>query len=723
MTATGPHNGRNAPRPAPDPDAIRRSMLRRILALKIGLFLFFVVVAGRLIYIQVFRAPHYQEIARRQYEQNVTIPALRGGIYDRNGKVLASNAIEVSFAADPKLAGERLTALADRFARTLGKSRASYLARLKEPGRRYVWLERRISPELAARIRPAEFPGLVQLEEPRRLYHNDHVGGQLIGFTDVDNRGLSGVELQCDSYLRGTNGYMVMQRDGLGRRHASVDYPRVEPINGNHVRLTIDLAMQAIAEQELKRGVDRTGAVSGLAVMLQPHTGEVLAMAHYPPLNPNSHRSALDAAMKNRSITDMFEPGSVFKVVTASAAIEHGIVTPDQKFFAENGSYHVAGRKRPITDTHEYGMITFSDAVALSSNIVMAKVSDRIGAEIFYTTARDFGFGTPTGLDLPGEVPGVLKKPTQWSATTLNTMAYGYEVGVTPIQLIAAYGAVANGGVLMKPWIVKQVTDPRGEVIAEGAPQTIRRVISAATAATMTRMFCGVVEHGTGEAARIDGMRIAGKTGTSRKFSEGQYVLGDYTASFAGFFPADTPQVACLIMLDKPKVGGYYGGQASAPIFRAIAEKVAAIPGAFTRQPTSPVPGREPVVVPDVIAMDGAIATEILESRGFDVEAGEGVVLGQSPRPGTKVEPGQRIRLTTSLPGAAAHEGFTVVPDLRGLSIRRALNRLTAVRLGAAVTGSGLVAAQSPRAGERIKSGSRVALRCAPRPVLLASGQ
>jgi membrane peptidoglycan carboxypeptidase len=231
------------------------------------------------------------------------------------------------------------------------------------------------------------------------------------------------------------------------------------------------------------------------------------------------------------------------------------------------------------------------------------------------------------------------------------------------------------------------------------------------------------VDHGTGEAARIEGMRIAGKTGTSRKFAEGQYVPGDYTASFVGFFPAEAPQVVCLIMLDKPKVGGYYGGQASAPIFKAIAEKVAAMPGAFTRQPSAPVPGREPVVVPDVIAMDAGIAAEILESHGFDVEGGEGVVLGQSPRPGTRVTAGQRVRLTTSAAPPSAGDGTTVVPDLRGLSIRRALNRLTAARLGAVVSGSGLVSAQTPRAGEKVRSGSRVALRCAPRPAMLASGR
>ena len=379
----------------------RRSVHRRLVALKIALFCGFMVVAVRLVHVQLINAARYQEMARRQYEAEVPIPAMRGPIYDRNGKVFTVNTMAVSYGADPNMVGRKIPTLAERCTRVFGKPVRFYLEKLRTPGRHFVWLERRAPPETARQLPPGEFPGLVVQQEPRRVYYNEHLAGQLVGFTGIDNNGLSGVELQCDPLLQGVNGSVVMQLDGKGNRHPSADYPKLEPVNGNSITLTIDLAYQAIAEEELRKGVERTGAAAGLVVMLDPRTGEVLAMANYPSLDPNTAATASAAAMKNRIITDMFEPGSVFKVVTASAALEHHCVTTEQKFFAENGVYHVRGRQKPITDTHEYGMLTFREAMEHSSNIVMAKVSDLIGAEIFYTTARDFGFGIPTVWGFP----------------------------------------------------------------------------------------------------------------------------------------------------------------------------------------------------------------------------------------------------------------------------------------------------------------------------------
>jgi cell division protein FtsI (penicillin-binding protein 3) len=692
-----------------------------MLTLKILFFCAFVIVAARLVHIQLIQAPRYQEIARRQYEDPVPLPAMRGAIYDRNGRMFASNIMAVSYGADPKMAAPKAAALAERCGRVFGKPARLYLQKLRTPGRRFVWLERRVPATTTTQIRPGEFPGVVVVEEPRRLYHNDHLAGQVIGFTDVDNNGLSGVELQCDTYLHGVDGFVVMQRDGRGERHPSVDFPRQEAVNGNNVVLTLDLEYQAIAEQELRKGMERTGSSSGLVIMLDPHTGEVLAMANAPGLDPNAAASAPEASRKNRIITDKFEPGSVFKVVTASAALEHGLVKPDQQFYAEHGTYHVKGRPHPITDTHEYGMLTFRQAVELSSNIVMAKVSDRIGVEIFYTTARDFGFGIPTGVGLPGEVAGDLKKPTQWSATSLNSMAYGYEVGVTPIQIAAAYAAIANGGVLMRPWILRQVVAPDGEVLFEGQPQVIRRVISRGTAALMTSIFQGVVLRGTGTPAKVEGLAVAGKTGTSRKVIDGQYQRS-YTASFVGFFPAEDPKVVCLVMLDSPTTTGYTGGQTSAPIFQGIASRVHTTSERFETTPPVVIAGREPVAVPDVTNLQSAVAEEVLEHDGFDVEgAGDGegmVVVAQSPAAGSRVRPGTTVRLTVE--AAAGRKNADGIPDVRGLSIRRAVNRLTAAGFDVTVSGSGIVTAQSPAAGQMAAAGTCVALRCAPGAAVVA---
>lgn len=715
----------NTPGPATDPALPFREFSGRILALKIILVLAFVVIGLRLVQIQVIQAPTFQEIARRQYEARVVLPATRGNIYDRSGRILASNTMYVSFGADPKIVGQQLHTVAERFARVFGKSRSFYLERLSSPGKRFVWLERRVKPEFVKHISPGDLEGVIVLNEPLRMYHYDDVAGQLLGFTDIDNNGLSGIELQFDSQLKGTNGFVIMQRDGLGRRRPSVDYPRVNPVDGNHVELTIDLGYQSIAEDELRKGVERNKARSGLVVILDPATGEVLAMANYPGVNSNRVESVDPAALKNRCVTDMFEPGSVFKIVTASAALEHTLVKPGQKFFAENGKYVVklkGGRTRVITDTHEYGTVTFQEAVELSSNIVMAKVSDVIGAELLYTTARNFGFGIATGVEVPGEISGELKRPNRWSGTTLNTMAYGYEVGVTPLQLAAAYGVVAADGVLMKPTVIKRILNENNEVVADIRPQIIRRVISPSTSRTLREFFRGVVERGTGVAAKVDIVEVAGKTGTSRKVVDGKYESGSYTASFAGFFPADDPKVVCLVMLDNPGAGGYTGGYASAPIFKAIAEKIVATSERFSKRPEAVYAGSELLALPDVRGLKTDDATTMLSDHGFKVDRqGNGrIVLEQEPSPGTRLTRNTSISLTTEEGGIKPEDGYAMVPDLKNLTIRRARNRLLTNHLDIDITGSGVVVAQNPQAGRQVKVGSRVHVRCIPRSLSTA---
>lgn len=694
--------------------------------LKVTLLLFLVVVAVRLIHIQVIDATKYREIARRQYESKVTLPAARGNIYDCNRKPLASNSIYVSFAADPQIVGSNAADVAERFARVFGEPKSSYLAKLSDPKRRFVWLERRVKPEIAKRVRAEDLDGVIQLNEPKRMYHYGPVAGQLLGFTGVDNKGLSGIEFQFDRQLHGTDGYIIMQRDGLGRQHPSVDYPRVDPVNGNDVVLTIDLEYQSIAESELRKGIERNKAQSGLVVMLQPSTGAILAVANYPGIDPNNIESADTALFKNRAITDMFEPGSVFKIVAASAAIENSLVKLDQKFFAENGTYTVrfpGGRERKISDTHPYGTLTFQEAIEHSSNIVVAKISDLIGAEILYRTARNFGFGIATGVELPGEVNGELKKPNQWSGATLNSMAIGYEVGVTPIQLASAYAAIANGGVLMRPFVVKQELNQHNEVIAETHPERIRKVVAKSTAQLLTKIFQGVVERGTGVSARYENVPVAGKTGTSRKFINGKYESGNYTASFVGFLPADDPRVVCLVMLDHPREGGYTGGLASAPIFRAIAEKIVTSTSWTQKHEPAVIAGEQPVAVPDVAGLDVDVAMSMLAGSGFEVQHfGNGrVVLRQSPSPGTRILPGTAVKVATNETRTPAPKGFVIVPDVRRMSLRRAINRLTMEELEVSIAGSGVVVAQVPAPRQQAKIGTRVSLRCEPRsPGLVA---
>lgn len=712
----------NSPTPVRDPVAqARRASRRRMLWVKIVLLCAFVVVVLRLVQIQLFDAAKFQEIAKHQSEVSVPLPAARGNIYDRNGTLLVSNTMTVSLAADPKLLGKDEGTLVTRLTRVFDHPRSYYLGKIEE-GRRFVWLERRVSAHVAKEVATPDIDGLIELDEPRRLYHYEQVAGQVIGLTDVDNKGLSGIEEECNDILEGHDGSMIMRRDALGHRRPSVDNPRIDPVNGRSVVLTIDVSYQAIAEEELRKGVEHAKADGGIVVMLDPATGEVLAMASQPGIDPNNPLAVTPEGMRNRAIMDMFEPGSVFKVVTASAALENHLVAPDQRFSAENGTWRVPmgkGKPRIISDTHAYQTLTFQEAVEVSSNIVMAKISNIIGAERLYTMARNYGFGIETGIDLPAEVRGELKRPDEWSGATLNSMAFGYEVGVTPIQIACAYAVVANKGVLMKPYIIKEVLDDRGQVLKENHPEVIRTVISKQTAAMLTTFFEGVVDHGTGVGARLAGVRVAGKTGTSRRFIDGKYETGNFTASFVGFFPADDPKVVCLVMLDHPRVGGYTGGTQSAPIFKSIAEKVYATSARFERRGDEAIAGRA-YVVPDVtmLTVDGARA--ILAGQGFDVSVeGKGdIVTKMVPSPGSHANPGTEITLVAnSGKVTSAQAGMAVVPDLRGLSMRRAMNLLSSNQLDGQLSGSGVVSAQSPSPGTQVRPGARIVVRCEPRPV------
>jgi len=698
-----------------------REFRTRFFILKLFFALFFVAVSVRLTFIQVVESYKYKSLARKQYEQKFVLPATRGKIFDREGNVLVSNTMYVSFAADPAIIGDNAKEVAATFAKVFDRPISSYLEKL-EGSKRFIWLERRVRPELAKKIEAAGHIGIVPMNEPKRLYHYDEVGGSLLGFTDVDNKGISGIELQLDDELRGTSGSVVLQRDGLGRTRPSADFPRMEPVNGRDVALTINLKYQAIVEEELHRGIVANKADGGLAVMLNPKTGEILALSTYPGVNPNEYSDYDLSTPRNRVITDVFEPGSVFKVVTASAVYENKLVNPNSRYNAEHGTMKIfAGNRvvRKITDTHVHDWLTFQEAIEVSSNIVMAKVSKLIGPEKFYRQARDFGFGILSSVDLPGEVRGRLKKPNEWSGTSLMTMSYGYEVGVTPLQIAAAYAAVANNGYLMRPYVLSKVFDANGDVVREQRPQKIRQVISEQTAVLLTQAFEGAVERGTAMEVKIDGIRIAGKTGTSRKIVDGKYTLQDYTASFVGYFPVEDPQIVCLVMMDNPRARGYYGGVTSGPIFRSIAERMLHSSAQFSRpfMTQDPKNQKGPTSLPDVRTIKLTLAQKILEGHGLNVKTfGKGdIVVRQSPEPGKQVQPGDGVTLVLNSENAPQNNGMTVVPNLRGMSMRRAINRLVIDEYEIRVQGSGVVVQQLPAPGQQVKTGTAVLLVCEPR--------
>ncbi len=694
----------------------------RFIFLKLIFTLLFLVVLGRLFQLQVLDSSEYQEIAKRQYELQTELPASRGVVYDRNGNILISNTQFVSFAADPLILGNNVDKVARRFSAHFGRSVSYYAQRIRE-GRRFVWLERRVSPEYLEKINVKEIDGLIAIQEPKRLYHYGDLAKDLLGVTNIDNTGISGLELQFDEKLRGRNGYMIMQRDGKMRTFPSIDYPRIEPVNGNNLVLTIDLSLQAIAEEELKRGIERNEAESGLVVMMNPKTGAVLAMANYP------------SGERNRIVSDMFEPGSVFKLVTTAAALESNVRHGGDTFYAEDGEYRVelpGNRVRIIRDTEEYEWLTLREAIQHSSNIVMAKLSDEIGSERMYTMARDFGFGIPTGIELPGEVRGDLKRPVNWSGTTLNTMAYGYEVGVTPLQITSAYAAIANKGTLMRPYLLERELDAQGRIVNETRPQQIRRVVSSSTADTLVSFFEDVVQEGTGRTAGVNGVRIAGKTGTARKYVDGKYSSSDYTASFVGLFPVEDPEIVCLVMMDNPR-RGYYASMTSAPVFRNIAERI--VSTGLMRVPPPPEEEKfkemqEYIMktsaahqiekfskprVPDVRHYPASVAQKILDRNGYrSTINGNGIIIEQQPGGGSRAKKTTTIQLIAE--NKTNPDGETVVvPDLRGLAVRSALNRSIVEGLSLDISGSGVVVQQSIRPGEHVKPGTIIRVQCRPR--------
>ncbi len=384
----------NNPVAQPQPVDLRKEkeFRRRFFVLKLFLALFFLAVAARLVTIQIIESPKYRKIAQKQYEAKFVLPATRGKVYDREGNALVTNTMYQSFSADPRFIGDDAPKVADEFSRVFGKPASAYLDKLRSQ-RGFVWLERGVKPEAAKRIKL--YDGIVEMNEPKRVYQYDYLAGTVLGYTDLDNSGISGLELSLNKELKGRNGSVVLQRDGLGRTRPSADFPRVDPVDGDDVTLTLSLRYQAIAEEELRRGVAANKAEGGLVVMMNPKTGEILAIAVCPGINPNDISEHDIDKSRDRAVTDMFEPGSVFKVVTASAAYEGKFVSPESKFNAEHGALQVTINDRPvrwIRDTHPYDVLTFQEAMMYSSNIVMAKVGKMIGPERFYRQARDFGF-------------------------------------------------------------------------------------------------------------------------------------------------------------------------------------------------------------------------------------------------------------------------------------------------------------------------------------------
>lgn len=674
----------------------RRKKFWKFWALMLCINIGFFAVIGRLFWIQIIKGSDYKEKARRQHESKVDLGAQRGNIYDRMGRLLASTVNTISIAVDPKMLEakeEVCKALQD----AMGIPAQKYLEKINTSKGRFVWLARGIPPEKTELLRNLNDKGLIRIEEPTRRYFYGSAGSQIIGCTDIDNRGLNGVEITWDSALKGRNGYMMMYKDGRGDLRYSADLPVIPAIHGYSIQLTLDIELQRIAEYELMQGVIKAGAESGTVIAIAPGTGEILAMANYPNYNPNLSSTFTSNGMRNRAITDAYEPGSTFKMVTAAAALEEKITDPTEKYNGFNGEMRL--NDYVIRDVHPLGIVTFREAVENSSNIVFSTVASKIPDYKFYKYIRDFGFGIVSEIDLPGEIPGRIQKAEQINSTLKRYMGFGYGLMATPLQIVNSYATIANKGVMMKPYVVQSVFDEKGEKVKEINPKKIRRVVSENTAATLNDLLYGVVERGTGKGGRISGMNIAAKTGTSQQLVEGAYSKADYTASYVGYFPADNPKVALLVILDKPR-NGYYGGSVSAPIFRNIALRWISITPDFMSgcQSVNNAKKLDSVYVPQLSGLSVEEAASIIQSIGLRVntEGLQGSVTWHYPKSGVRIARGAEIKLETASAGkvttdASGKKKTETPPNVVGLSIRRAVGLMQNAGYRSKVKGSGKV--------------------------------
>lgn len=531
-----------------------------------GLLLFFL---ARLISLQFTRSSFLSKLAAKQHTYYLELEPRRGRILDRNNRPLAVNVASFSlYAVPPQIEDSEM--VISKIKDDLNKSPEFLRQRLNRQ-KRFVWLERKLPWAVMEKIKLYGLKGLSFIKESRRSYPNARLACQLIGFAGLDNTGLDGLELVFDSSLKGTCGWTTVFRDARQKDLVFGDVLQ-PPVDGHALVLTIDQVVQYIVERELDRIMDKHHAKGAMAVVMDVRTGEILAMANRPAYDLNHPGDYPADSRRNRAITDYFEPGSVFKIVAASAALDSGKCSLGEKFFCENGAYRIANHT--LKDVHPYGWLTFEEVISQSSNIGTSKIAQKIGGEDLCRYARLFGFGQPTGVGLSGEVGGVLKPYSSWSKLSIGAVPIGQEVCVTALQLCAAVSVIANGGVYMQPYGILEIVDHRGEVIKTFSPKPLRRVISSETAAAMRNILSLVVEKGTGRMAQSKIYRLAGKTGTAQKVDpSGTYSHTSFIASFIGFAPADDPRIAIVVVADEPRPY-YYGGVVSAPAFKNIAEDV-----------------------------------------------------------------------------------------------------------------------------------------------------
>ncbi len=715
--------------------AERTALRRRLTALAAATGLWSAGMGWRLLDLQVGQAERLRGLARRQQEQVVTLDARRGLLYDRSGRELAMS-IEVDsvFGIPADIDDPARTAAALAPALGLEQAALPALTARLTGDRLFVWIRRKVDPAARARVEALGLKGVAFAKEHRRFYPHGDLAAHALGWVGMDNKGMDGLELALDGKVRGRDGQVYALRDA--RRAPFLKVARREPVPGDGVMLTLDETIQHVAQRELRAAVRETGAVAGSVVVMEPATGDVLALAAEPTFDLNRPAGAPADVRRNRMVVDAYEPGSTFKVVTMAAALEKGLIRPSDLIDCQHGAIRVAGAI--LHDHKSFGVLSASEVLAHSSNVGAIKIGLRLRAADFHDSMKRFGFGARTGAELPGESPGLLRDPDDWSGVSQATLSFGQEVAVTPLQLATAISAVANGGVLRPPRLVLGQTAPDGTVVTRSEPRPSKRILEQRTALILKEMMVGVVEEGTAKGARLPGYRVAGKTGTAQKIGpDGRYASGSYVASFVGFAPAEDPRLTILILLDEPDGPLFHGGDVAAPVFHRIALAALRQMGVPPERGRTLEDGGEPTLAAasharrwvEPLPMDEKQRrAEMLreEKRRLKLER-ERRRTGAQDEDGPEEEIGPLEPLPLPAPETVIAGGEVLLPDLQGHALRRAVGYLGRLGLEARlVRGTvdedeearlappGVVQEQEPPAGSVVRAGSEVRLRAAP---------
>lgn len=550
---------------------IRSEILKNIRIVGV-LFLCLLAIAGiRAFTLQIIQAEWLRERLEEQTMKKEVLSNKRGTLYDATGVELAVNLEVDSLYARPRQILDK-TETAQQLSTILGISRDKLLSLLRSK-QSFVWLRRKLTPDQSEKVKALKISGLGFIRESQRFYPHRELAGQVLGYVGIDCQGLEGIERAFDRQIKGTSGFVLVHRDALGQDLFPEGIKKVDAIRGYDLVLTIDKNIQYIAEKELQVAVTNARAKGGLALVMDPRTGAVLAMAVAPAFNPNQGPQESGHTWKNRAITDVFEPGSIFKPIVVGSALEENLVKPGDLYHCENGSYCIG--KRIIHDVHPHGLLSVTEVIKYSSNIGASKIAQHLGKDRFYQYIRKFGFGQLSGIELPGEVTGSVPPSSQWRDINLSTISFGQGISVTALQMAAAYSVIANGGVLMRPYLVKRIQDEQGGVIQETVPQAVRRVLSERTARHLKDMLVSVTQQGgTGQKAVVEGFDVAGKTGTAQKIAaHGKGYSDKCIASFVGFVPAQDPKLTIIVVIDEPR-GVSYGGVVAAPAFSKMAQQI-----------------------------------------------------------------------------------------------------------------------------------------------------